>query len=166
MTADGVHRAVDTIVVATGFETTRYLSAIDVDRPRRAPAVATRGTTARRRTSASPTAGFPNLFMLYGPNTNNGSILFMIERQVAYTMRQLERIDDEGLAWIDVRPDVMSAYNDELRRDLDAVDVWQASCNNYYRGPSRPDRHPVAAQHGGVRGGAHRKPDYDAFETG
>ena len=53
--------------------------------------------------------------MLYGPNTNNGSILFMLECQVAYIMRQLRRMDDEGLAWIDVRPDVMERYNDELQ---------------------------------------------------
>ncbi len=57
----------------------------------------TSGPTARRRTSASPSAGFPNLFVLYGPNTNNGSIIYMIESQVDYVMRQIERIDRERL---------------------------------------------------------------------
>jgi hypothetical protein len=74
--------------------------------------------------------------MLYGPNTNNGSILYMIEHQVDYTMRHLHWMCDEGLAWVDVRPEVMDAYNRELDQALDSVDVWQVSCNNYYRGPS------------------------------
>ena len=60
----------------------------------------------------------------------------MIECQVAYVMRQLERLDNEALAWIDVRPEVMAEYNRALQDDLDQVDVWSASCNNYYRGPN------------------------------
>jgi cyclohexanone monooxygenase len=60
----------------------------------------------------------------------------MIECQVGYVMRHLDRIHDEQLAWIDVRPDVMDAYNRELQRAMDAVEVWQASCNGYYRGPT------------------------------
>jgi hypothetical protein len=71
--------------------------------------------------------------MLYGPNTNNGSILFMIECQVAYILRQLERMTEEGLGWIDVRKDVMEHYNEELQRDIDKVEVWQAACHGYYR---------------------------------
>ena len=84
------------------------------------------------------TSGFPNLFMLYGPNTNQGSILFMLECQCDYIMRQLKRIDDEQLAWIDIRPDVMQDFNAQLQRDISAVDVWQADCGNdfYYRSRS------------------------------
>jgi hypothetical protein len=82
------------------------------------------------------TTGFPNLFMLYGPNTNNGSIIYMIECQVDYVMRQLRRLEDEDLAWVDVRQDVMDEYNDALQHDLAGVDVWQAGCNGYYRVPS------------------------------
>jgi cation diffusion facilitator CzcD-associated flavoprotein CzcO len=134
-TVDGTHRPVDTIILATGFETTRFLSTIDVT-----------GRGGVRLTDAwrdgahaylgIVTAGFPNLFMLYGPNTNNGSLLFMIEQQVGYTMRQLDRLDAEQLAWIDVRPEVEAAYNEGIQRDLDGVEVWNATCNNYYRGPS------------------------------
>jgi hypothetical protein len=60
----------------------------------------------------------------------------MIECQVSYILRQLERMTDEGLAWIDVRRDVMDEYNAELQRDLDNVAVWQAACHGYYRSPS------------------------------
>ncbi|MFP6624900.1 MAG: NAD(P)/FAD-dependent oxidoreductase, partial [Myxococcota bacterium] len=81
-------------------------------------------------------AGFPNLFMLYGPNTNNGSILTMIEYQVDYSLQQIQRIANEGLAWIDVRPEVMERYNEEVQQAIAGIEVWQADCNGYYRTPS------------------------------
>jgi hypothetical protein len=81
------------------------------------------------------TAGFPNLFMLYGPNTNNGSILYMLECQTDYVVRALEWMRDARLPWIDVRPEVEARYNEHLQRDLDGVGVWAAeNCHNYYRG--------------------------------
>ncbi len=133
-TSDGTHRPVDTLVFATGFATTRYLSTIEVT-GRGGRRIADEWSDGAQAYLGITTTGFPNLFMLYGPNTNNGSILFMIECQVAYIMRQLARLDDEALAWIDVRPDVMADYNRSLQDDLDHVEVWNATCNNYYRGP-------------------------------
>ena len=134
-TEDGATRTVDTVIYATGFHTGRYLSAIEVtgrggrtiDEAWRDGAQAYLGMT---------TPGFPNLFMLYGPNTNNGSILYMIERQVDYALRQILRLEEENLAWVDVRPDVVERYNDALQRDIDQVEVWQAGCNGYYRAAS------------------------------
>ncbi len=135
VTADGKERAVDTIVLATGFATTKYLSAIEVV-GRNGRAIADEWADGAQAYLGIATSGFPNLFMLYGPNTNNGSIIYMIECQVDYVMRQLRRLDDEHLAWLDVRRDVMEEYNVALQRDLDAVQVWQAGCHGYYRGPS------------------------------
>ena len=135
VTEDGIERPADTLILATGFQTGRYLSAIEVI-----------GRGGRRIEDAwrngaeaylgMTTSGFPNLFMLYGPNTNNGSILYMLERQVDYVIRALGRLEDERLAWMDVRRDVMARYNDALQRDIGAVAVWQAGCNGYYRAPS------------------------------
>jgi cation diffusion facilitator CzcD-associated flavoprotein CzcO len=134
VTEDGRSRRVDTLIFATGFATTKYLSAIDVvgrggqriDEAWSDGACAYLGIT---------TAGFPNLFMLYGPNTNNGSILTMIEAQVDYAVRQIRRIADEDLAWIDVRPDAMARYNDDVQAAIARVKAWQADCHGYYRGP-------------------------------
>jgi cation diffusion facilitator CzcD-associated flavoprotein CzcO len=131
-TVDGVERDCDTIVFATGFRTTRYLSAIDVT-----------GRAGRRLGDAwsdgahaylgITTAGFPNLFMLYGPNTNNGSIIYMIEAQVEYVVRHLRWMDEAGLDWIDVRPEVEAGYNDALQADMARVGPWSAgNCHNYY----------------------------------
>jgi cation diffusion facilitator CzcD-associated flavoprotein CzcO len=135
VTADGVVREVDVIVYATGYETTRYISALeiigrdglDIDDAWADGAHAYLGIT---------TAGFPNLFMLYGPNTNHGSIIGMIEYQVDYVIRMLDRMDREDLCWVDVRPETVKAYDERIQRDLDEVTVWDAGCHQYYRVPS------------------------------
>ncbi|MFP8878164.1 MAG: NAD(P)/FAD-dependent oxidoreductase [Myxococcota bacterium] len=135
VTVDGRTRRIDTLIIATGFSTTKYLSAIDVT-GRRGRRIGDAWNDGARAHLGVSTAGFPNLFMLYGPNTNNGSILTMIEYQVEYALRQIQRITNEGLAWLDVRPDPMERYNEEVQQAIGSIEVWQADCNGYYRTPS------------------------------
>jgi len=73
--------------------------------------------------------------MMYGPNTNSGSIIFMLETQADFIVSQIQRMERDRLAWIDIRADEQRAYNDRLQDDLGKVEVWQASCSNYYRTP-------------------------------
>jgi cation diffusion facilitator CzcD-associated flavoprotein CzcO len=135
VTSDGDARQVDTVILATGFSATRYLSAIDVvgrggvriQEAWQDGAIAYLGVT---------TAGFPNLFMLYGPNTNNGSILTMIEAQADHVVDHLRRMIDRTLVWIDVKPDAMERYNIGIQKGIQSVKVWQANCNGYYRSAS------------------------------
>jgi len=157
-------RRVDIIVAATGFHATCFLSAIDVtgrgglrleaawaDGPEAYLGIATRG--------------FPNLFMLYGPNTNNGSIITLLEFQVEYVVRQLARMGAEGIQWMEVRGDVMRRYNEQLQRELDSVEVWQASCHNYYRAASGR----IVTQWPSTMSEYRRRtsrPDADAYEVG
>jgi len=163
VTADGVCREVDTIIIATGFETTKYLSAIEVT-GRGGRSLTNDWRDGAHAYLGVTTAGYPNLFMLYGPNTNNGSILYMIEHQVGYAMRHLERMRSEELTSIDVRPDVVGAYNAALQHDLDGVEVWQAGCNGYYRGPNGTivTQWPHSMTEYEVRT---TKPDFDAYEV-
>jgi cation diffusion facilitator CzcD-associated flavoprotein CzcO len=165
VTADGTARAVDTIILATGFDTTRFLSAI--------PVTGRNGLNLQDAWSTAPEAykgitvsGFPNLFMLYGPNTNNGSIIFQIECQVDYLLRHIDRMDATRLAWIDVKPEAMAAYNLELQSDLDQVEVWNSgSCRDYYRGAS--GRIVTQWPHGMDRyRDMTSAPDEDAYEAG
>ena len=135
VTADGVEREIDTLILATGFAATKYLSAIDVV-GRGGRHIEDAWADGAQAYLGVTTAGFPNLFMLYGPNTNNGSILVMIEAQVAHVMGHLLRMKEEGIAWVDVRQDVMDRYNDEIQQLIAGVKVWQAGCNGYYRTPS------------------------------
>lgn len=137
ITVDGRARELDTIICSTGFETTIYLNALEVT-GRDGIALTEAWSDGAQAYLGMSTAGFPNLFMLYGPNTNQGSLLFMLERQCEYIVRQLNRFDDEKLAWMDVRPEVMRAFNDQLQADIDKIDVWQADCGNdfYHRAAS------------------------------
>ena len=138
-TVDGGFRELDTIIYSTGFYTTRYLATMQVH-GRNGRSIEEAWDDGAQAYLGMSTAGFPNLFMLYGPNTNQGCILFMLERQVDYVMRQIRRIEDENLAWMDIRPEVMDRFNDQIQKDIDEVDVWQASCGHdfYYRaGPNR-----------------------------
>jgi cation diffusion facilitator CzcD-associated flavoprotein CzcO len=162
VTADGRTRAVDTIILATGFATTKFLAALDVV-GRDGLDIDDAWSDGAQAYLGITTAGFPNLFMLYGPNTNNGSIIYMIECQVDYIMKMLDAMDEKQLRWVDVKRDVMDEYNVALQRKLDDVEVWQAGCNGYYRVGGRivtqwPDsmsEYRARTEH----------PDLDVFET-
>jgi cation diffusion facilitator CzcD-associated flavoprotein CzcO len=135
VTADGRVRPVDTIILATGFATTKFLGALDVV-GRDGQHIDDAWADGAQAYLGITTSGFPNLFMLYGPNTNNGSIIYMIECQVDYVMQLLQQLDEHELAWIDVKREVMDEYNASLQRELADVEVWQAGCSTYYRAPS------------------------------
>jgi cation diffusion facilitator CzcD-associated flavoprotein CzcO len=135
VTADGRERRLDTLVLATGFATTKFLSAIDVV-GRGGLTIAEAWSDGAQAYKGVSTAGFPNLFMLYGPNTNADSIITMIEYQADHVLRQIQRIAREDLAWIDVRPEPMAAYNAGIQQELEAIASLQAGCSGYYRAPN------------------------------
>jgi hypothetical protein len=60
----------------------------------------------------------------------------MLECQADFVADRLTRMERDNLARIEIRRDVMDRYNVALQADLDQVEVWQASCSNYYRTPS------------------------------
>ena len=135
VTADGRERRLDTLILATGFATTKFLSAIDVV-GRGGLAIADAWSDGAQAYKGVTTAGFPNLFMLYGPNTNSDSIVTMIEYQADHVLRQIQRIAREALAWIDVKPAAMAAYNAEIQREIATIELWRAGCTDYYRAAS------------------------------
>lgn len=135
ITADGTEREVDTIILATGYTASRYLQALDVV-GRDGRHIAEAWADGAQAYLGITTAGFPNLFMLYGPNTNNGSILTMIEYQVEHVLAHLHRMVDDDIRWVDVTPQAMQTYNDEVQAAIAGVVVWQAGCNGYYRSAS------------------------------
>ena len=133
VTTDGVARPADTIVFGTGFETTGFLAPLAIeglggaklDEVWREGAEAHLGVTV---------AGFPNLFLLYGPNTNLGhnSIIFMIECQVGYAVQCIAELRKRRASWLDVRRDVMDRYNQRLQAAL-AKTTWTAGCSSWYK---------------------------------
>lgn len=133
VTADGTARAVDVLVLATGFDTTSFLAPADLE------GLDGRSLQATWKTGAAAylgmaVSGFPNFFLMYGPNTNLGhnSILFMIECQARYIVACTQALRDRGLAWLDVQPEAMESYNATLRAEL-ARTVWAQTDHSWYK---------------------------------
>jgi cation diffusion facilitator CzcD-associated flavoprotein CzcO len=133
VTSDGQERPVDVIVYATGFETAESKppfailgrSGLDLRDAWRDGIEAYLGTTI---------AGFPNLFLLVGPNMGLGhsSIILMMESQYAYVLDALRTMRKANLKYVDVRPDVEARYNERLQKRL-ANTVWNTGgCASWY----------------------------------
>ena len=131
VTASGTRQA-DVIIYGTGFKTLDFLAPMSVtglggrrlDEAWRDGAEAYLGITI---------AGFPNFFMLYGPNTNLGgnSIIYMLEGQIAYVLGALRALEREGLDWVDVRPEEQRAFNAWVQ-SASRTSVWQSGCHSWY----------------------------------
>ncbi|MET3551830.1 alpha/beta hydrolase fold domain-containing protein [Burkholderia sp. 567] len=130
-TDDGVHHPVDAIVYGTGFAATAFLSpmritgrdGLDLNDAWRRGAQAYLGLTV---------PGFPNFFMLYGPNTNLGhnSIVYMLESQIAHVMRCVRAMRRNGATAIDVDPRRYRRFNAHVQQRL-AGSVW-SGCKSWY----------------------------------
>ena len=134
LTADGAEHRVDTVIFGTGFKAADYLSSLDVygSSGRRLQDDWVDGAEAYLGTLV---AGYPNLFTLYGPNTNGvNSILYIHEVQTAYVRRLLELMADRGARAIEVTREAHERYNAELQSAM-VGKVW-LSCDNYFRHPS------------------------------
>jgi hypothetical protein len=77
--------------------------------------------------------GFPNLFLLYGPNTNGGtgSVIYVIEAAMGHVISALRELDRADAARIELRPEAADAFDRELRTAL-AGTVWHTGCTNWY----------------------------------
>ncbi len=139
VTSDGNTWKADAIIYATGFQASKMLlpmtvrgsggrSIHDVWKPDDATAYL--GTTV---------PGFPNLFLLLGPNTglaHGGNVIFIAECQVRYIMMALRELLEKGKHSLDVKPEVHDAYNAEVDR-LHAGMVWtHPGLTNWYRNPA------------------------------
>ena len=129
-TSDGRVREVDTIIYATGFESTRFLAPMEIQAPAGLLSDLWRNGASAYLGIAVP--GFPNFFILGGPNTSptNNSIVYMIESQVRYVIGCLEMIRKDGA--IDVRPDVFAEYQRSMRSWLKDT-VWNGQCSSWYK---------------------------------
>ncbi|MCW2613118.1 MAG: 4-hydroxyacetophenone monooxygenase [Frankiales bacterium] len=131
VTADGRTHEVDTLVLGTGFAATELLLPMQVTGRDglRLCEVWADGAEAHLGTTVT---GFPNLFLMYGPNTNLGhnSIILMLESQIAYVADAV-RVLREGAAVLEVRHDVQQRFNDELQDRLSGT-VFAGGCRSWY----------------------------------
>jgi cation diffusion facilitator CzcD-associated flavoprotein CzcO len=131
--ADGVEREADVIIYGTGFESHNFVAPMDVHGldGRELNAVWGERAEAFLGTTVS---GFPNMFVLYGPNTNHGSgsVPFTLECQFNYVLDAIRRLREGGFRWIDLRPDVQERWRAEMA-ERSANTVWTSGgCANWY----------------------------------
>jgi cation diffusion facilitator CzcD-associated flavoprotein CzcO len=132
VTADGTEHEVDTIVLGTGFAATEFLV------PMRITGRDGRDLHEQWKDGASAylgtvVPGFPNLFVVYGPNTNLGhnSIIVMIEAQVGWVVQAVRALRDRRLGWLDVRPEVAARFDAWVQRRLGRT-VFAGGCHSWY----------------------------------
>jgi hypothetical protein len=144
-TADGVRHPADVLVLATGFATTQFLAHIPV-RGLGGRQLAGEWEDGAHAYLGTMVAGFPNCYLLYGPNTNLGhnSILFMVERQVNLVLQALalqlasdERGEFDGDRGTSVGVDpVAYRADDERTQGRLAGTAWVAGCRSWYKDAS------------------------------
>jgi cation diffusion facilitator CzcD-associated flavoprotein CzcO len=131
-TRDGREHEVDAIVLATGFALGLATAPFPIfgrggrslDDVWASGAEAYKGMTV---------AGFPNWFILMGPNTGPGhtSVLVFTEAQIRYALQAIRKLLYEGVKWYDVKQEVMDAYNEGIQRRMPHTS-WLSGCNSWY----------------------------------
>ncbi|MDO3333883.1 flavin-containing monooxygenase [Mycobacteroides abscessus] len=132
VTGDGAEHPVDTVVYGTGFRAADYLGSLEV--------FGSGGRRLRDDWHDGPEAfmgtvvpGYPNLFTLYGPNTNGTtSVMYILEAQAGFVRRILDESVRAQRRVIEVKLDRHRVYNAEIQQAM-AKKVWMANCNNYFR---------------------------------
>ena len=129
---DGSERAADVIVLATGFQTHGFVAPMEVlgvgGRP-----LAEEWHPAPHAYLGLSVPDFPNMFLIYGPNTNGGtgSVIYNIEAAAAHVIAALDAMGVAGAGRVEVRREVEEAFNRRLRAAL-AGTVWHTGCKSWY----------------------------------
>ena len=131
--ADGVEREADTIIWGTGFQTHNFVAPMEIR--------GSGGHELNEVWAGTPEAylgttvsGFPNMFVLYGPNTGHGagSVPYTLESQFNYVLDAMRRMRERDLRWIDLRPEVQAEWHRELA-ERSSRSVWTSEgCNSWY----------------------------------
>ena len=136
VTHDGARHEVDTLIFGTGFAASGFLAPMEI-RGRGGQELSAAWRDGAEAYLGVTVSGFPNLFMLYGPNTNLGhnSIVYMLESQIQYVKQAVLGLSAAPRASYDVKPEVQSSFNAKLQNALGAS-VWAAGCKSWYIGAS------------------------------
>jgi cation diffusion facilitator CzcD-associated flavoprotein CzcO len=132
-TNDGQLHEADTIIFGTGFAATEFLSPMQITglEGRKLRDVWKKGAEAYLGLTVS---GFPNLYMIYGPNTNLGhnSIVYMIESQVNYIVDAVQTLIKKGLRYTDVKASVQNDFNQNIQERMKST-IWAQGCTSWYQ---------------------------------
>ncbi|MEV0358387.1 NAD(P)/FAD-dependent oxidoreductase [Nocardia sp. NPDC050697] len=161
-TATGRYPA-DTLIFATGFDTGGFATTLDI-RGRTTP-LAEHWSHGARAHLGLTVPGFPNFFLVYGPNTNlgSGSILFMLETQAAHITAAVTRLAAAPAgAALEVTEAAFARWSRLLDRRFARPPVWNSGCRSWYRDAAGRDTHnwPGALVEYRLRAGRPRRRDY------
>lgn len=134
VTADGLERPIDALIFGTGFDFIDSLRNLPVT-GRNGIALQTAWQSAIGAYHGITVTGFPNFFMLLGPNTflGHNSVIMMIEAQAGYVIDCLKQMQENGLRVMDVRPESQLRFDRWLQSRLKGS-VWQAGgCRSWYQ---------------------------------
>jgi cation diffusion facilitator CzcD-associated flavoprotein CzcO len=130
--ADGSERPADVLVLATGFQTHGFVAPMEI--------VGSAGRTLAEEWAGVPHAylgmsvpGFPNMFLLYGPNTNGGtgSAIYVLEAGVNHVIAALDELERARSRQIEVTRRAAAEFDREVRAAL-ADTVWHTGCTSWY----------------------------------
>jgi cation diffusion facilitator CzcD-associated flavoprotein CzcO len=133
-TEDGTVHGCDAIVLATGFQSSEVLAPFPL-RGRGGEELGERWKDGAEAYLGTTVSGFPNFFMLLGPNTALGhnSVIYMVESQIAYALNAIRTLRERELKTVEVRRAVQDAFNQRLRGRL-ARTVWATGgCHSWYQ---------------------------------
>jgi len=134
VTRDGREHEVDAIVFATGFQAATDMAPYEI-RGRYGQTLRDVWQDGAEAYLGTAISGFPNLFLIVGPNTGlgNNSMVFMIESQIQYVIDALQKMRERSLAWVDVKPSAQASYNKRLSERM-ARTVWSTGgCVSWYQ---------------------------------
>jgi cation diffusion facilitator CzcD-associated flavoprotein CzcO len=131
-TRDGIERPSDVIVLATGFQTHGFVAPMEIAGAG-GEALAQRWADVPRAYLGMSVPGFPNMFLLYGPNTNGGtgSVIYTIEAGMQHVLGALHELERASARRIEIRAEVADRFDRELRAALSGT-VWHTGCTNWY----------------------------------
>jgi cation diffusion facilitator CzcD-associated flavoprotein CzcO len=131
-TEDGGVRSADVLVLATGFRTHGFVAPMEIIGAGERSLAQEWGAVPRAYLGLT-VPGFPNMFLLYGPNTNGGtgSVIYTIEAGISHVIAALGGLEHAGSGRIEVRREAADAFDRELRAALSAT-VWHTGCANWY----------------------------------
>lgn len=133
---DGAVAEVDAIVMATGFHAGRMLWPMDIKGRSGKSIRETWGDDNPRAFLGISAVDYPNLFIMYGPNTNlghGGSAIFLAECQTRYIVKLLVQMRDAHLRSVEIRKDVHDEYNAEIDLKLKELAWSHPSVNTWYK---------------------------------
>lgn len=132
LATDGAMYKVDAIIMGTGFAASGFLAPMEIT-GRHGVSLNQAWADGSEAYKGITVSGFPNLFMLYGPNTNlaHNSIVYMLESQVRYVLCCIRALQAEPGSAMDVKPDRLRDFSTTIQEKLRTT-VWETGCHSWY----------------------------------